>query len=85
MTDKKAYLEDIDQRLATKEIWHGLNKMYSQMSHLMMYKYNLLIYRLVRNGYVKQEDLERATGLTRQRIYQIVKNFEEKEIERANA
>lgn len=79
---KKYFLDGIDEENVTQEIWKSLNSLYSRISHLLNYKYHLIIYRLVRKGYVKMSDLEDATGYTRQRIHQIVTEFEKREVNR---
>ena len=81
---KKTFLDGVDERLVTREIWESVNQLYGKISHMVNFKYNLLVYRLVKKGYVKIEHLEEITGLTKQRIYQIVGGFEEKEVERQN-
>lgn len=78
------FLDGVDERNVSEEIWRGVNKLYSTIIHLVNYKYNLLIYRLVRKGYVKNKDLMDATGYSKARIYQIVSDFEQKEVERMN-
>ena len=79
---KKYFLDGVDEENVTQEIWKSLNSLYSRISHLLNYKYHLIIYRLVRKGYVKMSDLEDATGYTRQRIHQIVTEFEKREVNR---
>lgn len=79
---QKTFLDEVDEKLMTKEIWQSINRLYSKISHMVNFKYNLLIYRLVKKSYVKIEHLEEVTGLSKQRISQIVNGFEEKEVER---
>lgn len=75
------FLDDVDEENVTQEIWRSLNKLYSHVSHLVNYKYHLILYRLVKRG-IKMEDLVYATGYSRQRIYKIVEDFEKRELER---
>lgn len=82
--EKNSFLDGVDERMVTREIWESINQLYGKISHMVNFKYNLLVYRLVKKGYVKMENLEEITGLTKQRIYQIVNSFEEKEVEREN-
>jgi len=79
---KKYFLDGIDEENVTQEIWKGINIMFSKLSHLINYKYHLIIYRLVKKKYVKMSDLEDATGYSRQRIHQIISGFERREVER---
>lgn len=78
------FTDNLDEKEVTRDIWTSINDLYGKISHLVNFKYNLLVYRLIRKHYVKIGDLEDATGLTKQRLYQIVNAFEEKEIERQN-
>ena len=75
------FLDDVDEENVTQEIWRSLNKLYSYVSHLVNYKYHLILYRLVKRG-IKMEDLVYATRYSRQRIYKIVEDFEKRELER---
>ncbi len=83
--NKHTFLDGVDEENVTQEIWKSLNQIYSKVSHLVNYKYHLIIYRLVKKGYVKIKDLEDATGYSKQRIYQIVNEFERREVERVGA
>lgn len=82
--NQKTFLDGIDERLVTREIWDSVNQLYGKISHMVNFKYNLILYRLIKKGYVKLEHLEEITGLTKQRIYQIINSFEEREVERQN-
>ena len=82
--EKHTFLDGVDERLVTREIWQSINQLYGQISHMSSFKYNLLLYRLIKKGYVKLEHLEQVTGLTKQRLYQIIDSFEKKEVERRN-
>lgn len=82
--DKAYFLDGIDEKNVTTEIWRSLNTLYSRISHLINYKYHLIIYRLVKKDYVDIKNLEDATGYSKQRIYQIVNEFERREVERTN-
>ena len=79
---RRKFIDDPEEQTATKEIWQHINSLYTQINHLVTFKYHLLIYRLVKYGYIKIEHLEEVAGLSKQRIYQIVGSFEEKELER---
>ena len=81
---RKYFLDGIDEENVTQEIWKSLNTLYSRISHLLNYKYHLLIYRLAKKDNIKMGDIEDATGYTRQRIHQIINAFEEREVERIN-
>ena len=81
---EKVFLDGVDERLVTREIWGSVNKLYGEISHMVNFKYNLLLYRLMKKGYVKIEHLQEITGISRQRLYQIINNFEEREVERQN-
>lgn len=87
MTDNDTlqFLEGIDEKDVTNEIWKSLNLLYGRIAHLVNYKYHLIIYRLVKKNYVDIKNLEDATGYSKQRIYQIVNTFERREIERHEA
>ena len=76
------FIAGVEQENVSKEIWRSINKLYSQLAHLVNYKYHLLLYRLVKKDYVDIKNLEQATGFTKQRIYQIVNQFEEREMNR---
>jgi DNA-binding MarR family transcriptional regulator len=75
------FMEGIDEENVTQEIWKSLNKLYSYVSHLVNYKYHLILYRLVKKG-IKIEDIASASGYSRQRLHKIVTEFEKREIER---
>lgn len=79
---KQTFLDGVDERLVTREIWESVNQLYGKISHMVNFKYNLLLYRLIKKGYVKMDHLEEITGLTKQRIYQIINSFEEREVNR---
>lgn len=79
---RRKFIDDLDEKNTTRDIWTYINTLYSQVNHLVMFKYHLLIYRLVKYGYIKIEHLEEVTGLSKQRIYQIVAAFEDKELDR---
>lgn len=81
---KETFLDGIDERMITQEIWGATNKLYGKITHMVNFKYNLLIYRLVKKGYVEIKNLEEVTGLSKQRIYKIVADFEGKEVRRQN-
>ncbi len=81
---RHTFLDGVDERMITKDIWESVNKLYGKISHMVNFKYNLLVYRLIKKGYVKIGHLEEITGLTKQRIYQIVNDFEAREVSRQN-
>ena len=81
---EKVFLDGVDERLVTREIWESVNSLYGKISHMVNFKYNLLLYRLMKKGYVKIEHLQEITGISRQRLYQIINSFEEHEVERQN-
>jgi hypothetical protein len=76
------FLDGVDEKQVTKDIWQHINLLYGHISHLVNYKYELLLYRIIKKRYIKIEHLEEVTGLSRQRLYQIVNAFEEKEVKR---
>lgn len=84
MPKNENFTDNLSEKEVTRDIWRSINDLYGKIAHLVNFKYNLLIYRLVKKGYVRMMDLEDATGLTKQRIYQIINSFERKEIERQN-
>lgn len=59
-----------------KKAWEGLNAMYSHVSRLVNFKYNLLLYKLLKRGHTTMENLAHDTGLTRERLYKIVESVE---------
>mgnify|MGYP001616042971 CR=1 FL=1 len=74
--------EETDPKVINQEIWNQLNKIVSYTNRLMTYRYNLLLYRLLKNGHVRMVDLEKDTGLSNVRLYKIVEAFEKHELER---
>ena len=73
---------DTDPETVTQDIWKSINQLYGKISHLVNYKYHLLIYRLMKNPNIPKKELEEATGNSRQRLYEITNEFEQREIER---
>lgn len=76
------FLDDINEENVTQEIWVSINKLFSRLSHLVNYKYHLILYRLLKKGYVKPGHLAEVSGFSEQRLYNIVKIFEQREVER---
>ena len=76
------FLKGIDETNITQETWRSLNKIYSYISHLVNFRYHLLIYRLIKNNWVKMDNLEKAAGQSKQRLYKIANDFETREINR---
>lgn len=84
-TDEAAverFIAGVDVKEVQNELWTGLNAAYSKLTHLVLYKHHLLIYKLVKQKIVRAEDLADAAGYTRARVYKIIQDFEAKEIER---
>lgn len=75
-------LDDIDEKTINLDIRKDINELYKNISTLFNFKYQLLIYRLVRGNYISQENLAKVSGTSRQRINQIVENFESRELAR---
>lgn len=75
-------LHGVDEKTVATEVQRYVNKLFSYTSHLVTFRYNLLIYRLLKRGYVKIGDLADATGFSTSRLYAIVALFEKREIER---
>lgn len=78
----KPHLDNIDEKQVSQELWKSINELFSQIQHMVRFQSHIIIYRIVKNKYMKIEDLEHATGLTKQRIYQIVNDLERKELSR---
>ena len=77
---KKPYLDNIDEKQVSQELWKEINELFSKIQTMVRFKNHIIIYRIIKNGWMKIEDLESATGLTKQRIYQIVNELERKEL-----
>lgn len=75
-------LDNIDEKVISSDIHKNMNNLYKTISNLLNFKHHLLIYRLVKGGYISQENLSKLLGTSRQRINQIVEGFETREIER---
>lgn len=75
-------LDNIDEKVTSSEIHKNMNDLYRSISTLLNFKHHLLIYRLVKGGYISQENLSKLLGTSRQRINQIVESFESRELER---
>lgn len=70
--------EETDPKIVNQEIREQLNQTTSLMQRYFNYRYNLLIYSLIKNNFVTVGDLEKATGFTRQWIYKIIDAFDKK-------
>lgn len=70
---------NMDEKDTTKNMWKLVNMLYSDISHMINYKYHRMIYTLVKKDYIDIKNLEDTTGYSKQRIYQIVNAFEEKQ------
>lgn len=64
-------MEDI-LNLNKQNAINSLNKLFKDTSSYFNMEYKILIYRLLTNGHVKLGDLEKASGLTSTRLYQII-------------
>ena len=76
------FLDGIDENNVTQEIWVTINKLFSYISQLVNFKYHLIMYRLLKKGYVKPSQLAEVSGYSRQRLNKIVNDFEKRETAR---
>ena len=81
---EETFMDNIDEDEVSRDVWTSINGLYAKISHLVNFKYNLLIYRAIRGKYISQKNIARITGLSRQRISKIVNQFERREVERQN-
>ena len=63
-------LTEIDNLISN--LPNKLNEMWSIITKMANLRYQLLIYKLLKRGHVKMIDLETDTGLSKQRLYDIV-------------
>mgnify|MGYP001598302600 CR=1 FL=1 len=70
--------DETDPKIVNQEIRDQLNQVTSLTQRYFNYRYNLLIYILVKNNFATTNNLEKATGFTRQWIYQIIDAFDKK-------
>ena len=71
-------MEDLSPDELKLEFSKKVNNMVSEIADFAYFRYNFLIYKLVKRGLVKVTDLAEATGLSRERIYKIISKFDEK-------
>ena len=77
-------LDKIKVNEISKLIWKEILTIQTKIFELSFYQYRLLITKLIKKGYVRMVDIANATGYSRERIYQIIDEFERKESERKN-
>jgi len=65
--------------LYKKERVATLNQLYRRLNEIDSIRFNLLIYRLVKKGFVSVTDLASCAGLTPNRIYQIINKFDQED------
>lgn len=68
--------EQMVNQTLNEEISNTLKKNISYLSKLTYYRYQLLIYNLVKKGHVTVDNIAEDTGLSRARIYQIIEAFD---------
>ena len=76
------FLDGVDEDNVTQEIWTTINKLFSYISQLVNFKYHLIMYRLLKKGYVTPNQLTEASGYSRQRLNKIINDFEKRETAR---
>lgn len=82
--EQEEFLNNLDEKHITRDIWLSINELYGKIGHLVNFKYELLIYKIVKGRHIKVKTLKQITGLSRQRLHQIVAGFEQREVERQN-
>lgn len=74
MGDNQA--DAVDMQVVVKELSNELNTAFSKISKLSNFKYNLLIYKLVKKGLISKADMAREAGVSETRIYEILNDVE---------
>ncbi len=69
-------LDKIDPDEVVKNLSNELNVSFSKIAKLSNYKFDLLVYRLVKKGLIKKSDLAKAIGISEVRLYEKLEQFE---------
>ena len=77
-------IADTDPKVVNQEIWNQLNQISSYTNRLLLYRYHLLLFNLIKSGHVRMVDLAKDSGYSKTRLYKIIDEFEKKELERQN-
>ena len=76
------YLDNVDEKDAQADITKSIQKLQSYITHLSNFRFNLLLYKILKNRSMPATDLAKLAGLSPQRMYQLLHWFEDKELER---
>jgi hypothetical protein len=76
------FLDGIDENNITTEIQRHINAIYSYSTQLVNFKYFLLLYRIVKKGYMTMDQITEVTGLKSNRVYKVINDFEKRELKR---
>lgn len=69
-------LDNIDSNAIVKELSDKLNESFSLIAKLSSYKFDLLVYRLIKKGLIKKSDMANAIGISEVRLYEKLAQFE---------
>lgn len=70
-------LDNLDPDKANKQLTDKLNDTYSLLSAFVNFRYDLLIYKLVKRGIVSMADMARETNTSIPTIRRIIEKFDE--------
>lgn len=85
--DKKlqmAMIEDLDEKLIAQDLFNSTNTLISRLRMLVSLQVKVFLYRIIRKKYMNMDQLEEVTGITRQQLYRLMREFEERELDRRN-
>lgn len=69
-------LDNIDANAIVQELSNKLNESFSTLAKLSNYKFDLLVYKLVKKGLIKKSDMATAIGISEVRLYEKLAQFE---------
>lgn len=77
MTDQDQHTQEIKQEVRKK-----MNQIYSELAHLALYQRNMFIYNLLKKGVASIPQVAECLGMSKERVYTMMEQFEKKELER---
>lgn len=69
-------MQTINSSFVREDIINDVKNFHAELSDKITLERNMWIYNLLKNGWVTMDHLSKATGYTRQRLYQVIGEIE---------